>query len=339
MVSDAYFPTGKLPLEVLQTLLQRYANSHPRVVAGPRAGEDVAVIDMGDRYMVVKTDPITFATEQIGWYAVHVNANDVATSGADPLWMLVTLLLPEGKTDVGLVETILSQVHAACEELGITLVGGHTEVTWGLDRPIVVGVLVGEVAKDRLVTTAGARVGDRVVLVKGIPIEATAILAHERGAELRDRGYDSAFIERARGYLHDPGISVVEAARIAARSPGVHAMHDPTEGGLATGLHELAYAAGTGLCLYPERVEVLPEGARLCAEFGLDPLGCIASGALIVAVAPEHADALCRAYAEVGLRCAHIADLVPDGEGCFALRAGERRALPRYDVDEITKVL
>ena len=147
-------PRGKLAPELLQSLLARYAHHDSRLIAGPAVGEDVAVIDMGDRYMVVKTDPITFATDQIGWYAVHVNANDIATSGARPLWMLNTILLPDGMTDRALVEGIFQQLHGACNELGIALVGGHTEVAWGLDRPIVVGVMIGEVPHDKLLTTA-----------------------------------------------------------------------------------------------------------------------------------------------------------------------------------------
>ena len=332
------FPTGKLPLEFLQALLHRYTASDERLVAGPRIGEDVAVIDMGDRYMVVKTDPITFATDQIGWYAVNINANDVATSGARPLWMLNTVLLPESDTTPELVESIFRQLHDACVQLGITLVGGHTEVTWGLDRPIVVGVLIGEVDRERLVTTAGAQVGDSVLLVKGIPIEATAIIAREKSRELLARGYDQAFVSRAQSYLYDPGISVVEAAGIAADHTGVHAMHDPTEGGLATGLHELAYAAGTGLCLYADRVPVLREGGQLCDEYGLDPLGVIASGALVVAVDPLQMESLVRQYTCAGIPCTHIADLLRQDEGLYMLRGGQRQPLPRFDTDEIARV-
>jgi len=338
MSSEAVFPTGKLSPELLESLIQRCAGVDPRLVTGPRIGEDVAVIDMGSRYMVIKTDPITFATDEIGWYAVNVNANDVATSGATPLWMLATVLLPEGRTTHDLVHTIFDQLHSACDQLGITLVGGHTEVTWGLDRPIVIGVMIGEVSKERLITTGAARPGDRVLQVQGIPIEATAIIAHERYSDLRAKGYDEGFLTRARNYLHDPGISIVSVARVATACSGVHAMHDPTEGGLATGLHELAYASHTGVRLYVDRVPVLPEGARLCDEYGLDPLGAIASGALIVAVDPSQSDALMERYAQEGVICSHIADLLePDG-GCTMVRKGVVEALPRYDTDEITKV-
>lgn len=335
---DRIFPAGKLPLEFLGALLARYTRTDARLVTGPRVGEDVAVIDMGDRYMVVKTDPITFATDQIGWYAVHVNANDIVTSGARPLWMLNTVLLPENKTTPALVESIFSQLHEACESLGIVLVGGHTEVAWGLDRPLVVGVLIGEVPRERLLTTADAQVGDAIMLVKGIPIEGTALMARERHQELLQRGIEPALLERARNYLYDPGISVVEAAYLAAEHPGVHAMHDPTEGGLATALHEMALAAGTGLRLYFERVPLLPEGEQLCRVLGLDPLGVIASGALLVAVAPEQAAPLTARYAEAGIPCAHIADLTPAEEGRVLCHGEQVRPLPRFDVDEIARI-
>ena len=335
---DRILPTGKLPLDLLDHLLGRWGVQHERLITGPGVGEDVAVIDMGSTYMVVKTDPITFATDQIGWYAVHVNANDVATSGATPLWMLNTLLLPEGRTTPSMVEQIFGQLRRAADSLGIHLVGGHTEVTHGLDRPIVVGVLIGEVSKERLLTTAGACVGDSVVLVKGIPIEAVAIIAHEKADELCAKGYDQAYIERCRGFLHDPGISVVDAARIAADAPSVHAMHDPTEGGLATGLQELALAAGTGLWLDADRIPVLAEGQRLCAEFGLDPLGAIASGALIVAVAEDQTDALLARYQEARTPAACIGRLPAKKEGLRMQRGGAEQPLVQFEVDEITRI-
>jgi len=338
MTPSDVLPTGKLPLELLQRLLAAYTGTDERLGSGPRVGEDVAVVDMGDRYMVIKTDPITFATDEIGWYAVHVNANDIATSGATPRWMLATILLPEGVTTPPVVEAIFRQLHGACHDLGVTLVGGHTEVTHGLNRPIVVGVMVGEVQRGQLLTTAGAQVGDRVLLVKGIPIEATAIIAHEKGDDLLRRGYDEAFLARARGYLRDPGISVVAAAQQVAQYPGVHAMHDPTEGGLATGLHELALAADAGVRLDVEHVPILAEGLRLCTEYGLDPLGAIASGALIVAVAPAQARALVETLTRDAVPCADIGEVVPAGEGITMVRDGERRPLPRYDSDEITRI-
>jgi hydrogenase maturation factor len=277
-------PVGKLRAELLERLFDKHVPEDARVVVGPRVGEDAAVIDMGDRYLVATADPITFATDEAGWYALHVNANDLAVRGARPLWFLATVLLPEGKASEERVETLFGELAAACAELGVALVGGHTEVTAGLPRVIVSGCMLGEVAKDRLVTTGGARVGDTLLLTKGAPLEGAAILARECGDEARRRGVPADVIERARGFLRRPGISVVPEARLACAAASVHAMHDPTEGGVATACWEMAQAAGVGLRVDRERIPVLSEGRVLCEAFGLDPLGAIASGSLLLAV-------------------------------------------------------
>src|SRR6266480_2934245 len=187
-----FLPIGKHRAETLQAIFDKHPLRDPRVVVGPRVGEDAAVIDMGDRYLVATTDPITFATDEIGWYAVQVNANDIAVRGARPRWFLATLLLPPRTTTEASVAALF---------------GGHTEITHGLDRPIVVGTMLGEVAKERLVTTGGARVGDAVVLTKGVPLEGAAIIAREKEAELRGRGVPATVIRRAKGFLRAPGLS------------------------------------------------------------------------------------------------------------------------------------
>ncbi len=148
-------PAGKLPLPLLEKLLTRFAPNDPRIVVGPRTGEDAAVFDFGDRYLVAKTDPITFATSEIGWYAVNVNANDVAVMGATPRWFLATVLLPAGQATAEMAERIFADISDACAALGVSLAGGHTEITHNLDRPIICGTMLGEIAKERLITTAG----------------------------------------------------------------------------------------------------------------------------------------------------------------------------------------
>ena len=338
MSSEGILPVGKLKPELLAALLERYHTDDPRVIVGANIGEDAAAIDMGDRYLVAKTDPVTFATDQIGWYAVHVNANDLATRGATPRWFLATILLPQDQATAEQAEEIFRQIHLACRSLGICVVGGHTEVSHDLRRPIVVGQLLGEVEKDRLVTTKGAQVDDDVLLVKGIAIEGTALIARECAATLRARGYPQAVISRLQGYLFDPGISVVREAQLACRTVPVHAMHDPTEGGLAMGLYELAWAAGTGLAVQGERIPVLPECASLCAEFGLDPLGTIASGALVLAVAPTDTPRLLQAYAQAAIPCAVIGRVVPAEAGITLHERGAVRNLPRFDQDEIARL-
>ena len=329
-------PLGKLRPALLGGLLSRHAGADPRVVVGPRVGEDAAVLDMGDRYLVATTDPITFVTEDLGWYAVVVNANDLAVRGAAPRWFLATCLLPEGRTTEADVTTLFAQLGNACQAQGVTLVGGHTEVTSGLDRPIVVGTMLGEIEKTRLVTTAGARPGDALVLTKGVPVEGTSIIARLRAAELRARGYEEAWLARARGMV--TRLSVVPEALLAVGLVSVHAMHDPTEGGVATALWEIADAAGVGLAVEAERIPVLPEGAALCREFGLDPLGTIASGALLLTLAPADAGVVLHAFAREGIDAAFIGRVVPPEAGVVLTRGGQPGPLPRFDQDEITRL-
>src|SRR5204862_1462016 len=323
-------PLGKLPGDLLQTILDKHAPRDPRVVVGPRVGEDAAVIDVGDRYLVVTSDPITFATDELGWYALHVNANDVVVRGATPRWFLATLLLPEGATDEAGVRALFGQLAEACDELEVTLVGGHTEVTHGLDRPVLAGTMLGEVAKDKLVTTGGARPGDAVIMTKGIPLEGAAIIAREREAELRARGIPPALIRRAKAFLRTPGLSVLPEAEIACELATVHSMHDPTEGGIATALVELAEAAGVGLRIDGDRIVRLPEGVALCGAFGLDPLGTIASGALLLTLAPAEAGIVIHALAREGIDCHYIGQVVPQAQGVKLVEGAVERPMPVF---------
>ncbi len=329
-------PVGKLRGAFLAELFTKYVTLDERVVVGPRLGEDAAVLDMGDRYLVATTDPITFVTEDLGWYALVVNANDLAVRGARPRWFLATCLLPEGRTTEAAVDALFGQLGAACRDLEVSLVGGHTEITHGLDRPLVVGTMLGEVAKDRLVTTGGARAGDVLLLTKGVPVEGTSIIARIRADELRARGYTDAFLARARGYVER--LSVVTEALLAAELAPVHAMHDPTEGGVATALWELAEAAEVGLAIEAERIPVIPEGQALCAEFGLDPLGTIASGALLIAIGPADAGVVLHACAREGIDCAFIGRVVPKPAGVSLIRGGRATELPQFPQDEITRL-
>jgi hydrogenase expression/formation protein HypE len=328
---------GKLPMDLLQHLLERYQGQDERIVVGPRVGEDAAVLDMGDRYLVVKSDPITFATNEIGWYVVHVNANDLVTMGAQPRWMLLTLLLPEGRTDEGLVEEIFAQASEASQGLGVALCGGHTEITHGLDRPIAVGLMLGEVEKGRLVCTAGVRVGDHIVQTKGVAIEGTAVLAHEMAETLAaEVGQD--MIARGKRFLKEPGISVVADAKVLCRAGRPHAMHDPTEGGLATGLWELAHASGKRLVIDLAAVHVYPETAAYCQALGLDPLGLIASGSLLAAVAPEDSARMVGALNQEGIGAAVIGRVVEGPAAVDLETAGGLKPMPVFEQDELTRL-
>lgn len=280
---------GKLPPAMLAELLAKIAHRDPRVLVGPGIGRDAAVIDIGGgRCLVAKTDPVTFAAEQIGWYAVHVNANDIACMGARPAWFLATALLPPGAPGT-LPATIFDQINAACDTLGIELVGGHTEVTIGLDRPIIVGMMLGEAARSEIVSGENIQPGDRVLMSRGIAIEGTAVLAREATAALVASGVGAETIAHARNMLFDPGISVVADAVALCAAARPRLMHDPTEGGLATALQELATAAGATLRVDASAVSIYDETRAICDALGLDPLGLLASGALLAIVSPEDA--------------------------------------------------
>ena len=329
-----FFPLGKLPPDFLAQLLARAPLSDPRVLVGPGTGLDCAVIDLGERCLVLKSDPVTFAADQIGWYAVQVNANDIATTGADPRWMLATLLLPEGKADREMVDGIFAQLSQACLDLGISLVGGHTEVTHGLDHAVISAALIGEVERDKLVLPGGAQPGNCLLLTKGVPVEAVSLLAREFPQRLREI-LSQAELDEARDYLFTPGISVVRDARIAVRAGRVTAMHDPTEGGLASALWELAEASHTRLVVDPAAVPVPALARRICDHLGIDPLASIASGALLLACDAQDAGAICSVLQAEGIPCAEIGR-VEAGQAQVVIAGGG--LLPRPARDEIARL-
>ena len=334
---DGILPVGKLPAEMLQELLARHGGHDERLVVGPRIGEDAAVLDLGRQYLVVKSDPITFATDEIGWYAVTINANDIATMGATPRWFLLTLLLPEGQTDRGLVGRIFEQVDQACQTLDVVLCGGHTEITAGVERPLAVGVMLGEVEKLDLVQTAGAEVGDKVLLTKGIAIEGTAVLAREMGERLVDE-LGPEIVTRSRQFLREPGISVVRDAKIVQQAGRPHAMHDPTEGGLATGLWELAQAARHGIVVDLAQIHRFPETVAICQALDLDPLGLLGSGALLVTASPADAERMVEALEGAGIGASIIGQVIDGPPVVHAATTSGTAPFPMFARDEMARL-
>jgi hydrogenase maturation factor len=319
--------------------LQQIAARDPSVLLGPGVGRDCAVIDFDvDQLLVAKSDPITFATDEIGWYAVQVNANDLATTGATPRWFLATVLLPQSIAPEE-IDQIFDQMRAACADIGATIVGGHTEVTYDLTRPIVLGTLLGTVARDRLITPEGAQPGDAIILTKRLAVEATSIMAREKAAELR-LAFDEAFLQRCRDFLHDPGIAVLREAQLARQAGHIHAMHDPTEGGLATALNEMAVAAHVNLRIKRAAVPIYSETQRLCNYFGLDPWGVIASGSLLLAVGAAEADRVVEALRRQSIEANVIGRVIERSEQPIVLAELDDRVVPLqvFERDEITKL-
>ena len=329
---------GKFPPELLERLLNSASSDDPRVVLGPRVGEDAAALDFGDRLLIAKSDPVTFATDRAGWYAVQVCANDVACTGATPRWFLATLLVPESFS-IEEAKRLFDGVMESCNALGVTLIGGHSEVTHGIRRPIIAGTMLGEVARDRLITTAGAQEGDSIIVTKGLAIEGTALLARDCAGDLRDAGVEENVIARSASMLDTLGISVVDDARISTQMP-VHSLHDITEGGLFTALHEVAAASGLGLAVEEDSVPVLPETGEVCNALGVHPMGLLASGAMLVTVHPQYTPRLLRDLEQEGINAWEIGQMLAAEEGSVLFtRSGDEVPLPKFERDELARYL
>ena len=292
--------TGKLGPDALATALAATGASDPAVTQGPAYGEDAAAIDLGDAAgtLVVAADPLSLAAESVGTLAVHVACNDVAASGADPRWLTHTLFLPDDDPDR--LRTVAEQVDATARDLGVSVVGGHTEVLDALSRPLCAMTAMG--TTDRFVSSGGAAPGDRLLLTKGAGIEATAILATDFREECREAGVSTATLDAAAGFLDE--VSVVPDA--AAVRDAATALHDPTEGGVATALVEMASASETAFAVDRDAVPVRPETRACCDALGVDPLKSFGSGALLAAVPQARVDEALDALDAAGIEGAAI---------------------------------
>ena len=329
---------GKFPAPLLQAMLAKNSVADPRVLLGPAVGEDAAVLDLGDSLLVASSDPVTFASDLAGWYSVHVNANDVACLGAQPQWFLATLLVPQEFSEDD-AQKVFDQILEACAAVGASLIGGHSEVTYGIDRPIILGTMLGEVARDHLVSTGGAQEGDSIVLTKGVAIEGTALLARDRSDDLHRSGVPAETIARAAGLLTSPGISVLKDAQIACSSAQVHSMHDVTEGGLASALAELAQASELGLALEEGRIPVLPECRAICQALGLHPLGLLASGALLITLNAAEAPTLLAALESHDVQAWEVGRMLTKEEGLSLVGRQGTGPLPLFARDELARYL
>jgi HAD superfamily hydrolase (TIGR01509 family) len=338
-------PQGKLPNDLLAGVLADLPPGGPSVLVGPGVGEDVAALDIaGEEVLVVHGDPITLSGEQLGRYAVTVNANDIATSGALPRWLLATVLLPRGTT-ASQALALLEDLVAAAAADGIALAGGHTEVTSTVAQPIVAATMLGVLRRADLRDRRRAAAGDRVVLTKALALEGTALLAAELADELRRLGLTDDELAAGRALLDR--LSIVPEARVAAGLDGVTALHDVTEGGLATALEELALSCGLGVAVWPDRVPILPETRRVCEALGLDPLGLIASGSLLVTCRAAEEGGLTAALRSSGVEVTTIGELTDEHEDVRVRVTGHPRASrnaagiawPRFARDEAARAL
>jgi hydrogenase maturation factor len=281
-------------------------------------------------------DPITGALERIGWLAVNINANDVSTFGVEPAFFLSCILLPE-KANRKSVEIISFQMNKAAEELGIAIIGGHCEATPGLTAPMVIGCAMGTTEKGNYVTAAGAKAGEKIVMTKTAGIEGTAILASDRVHKLM-KIMDPLTLKKAREFFKM--ISVVHEASIAFKTGGVHAMHDPTEGGVVGAIHEMADSSGLGVKIIEKKIRVQPETTKICKFYQIDPLQLIASGSLLIAAKPGSADKITRALARESIPSEIIGEFTPSPQDRTIIRkSGKIESLERPITDHLWQAL
>ena len=328
---------GKLPNDLLAGFLAGVAGDDPAVLVPPRVGEDFVAVDLsGAELLVAHGDPITLGGEAVGRAAVLVNVNDIAASGAEPRWLLATVLLPRGSTPSQAL-ALLDGLATAAADAGVALAGGHTEVTDAVTRPVVSLAALGTLRRAELKDKRSARAGDRVLLTKALAMEGAALLAAELGERLRALGMTPGELEACRALQERA--SILPEARLARGVPGVRAMHDVTEGGLATALRELAAATGRGVLVHRDHVPVSPETRRLCALLGADPLGLIASGSLLICCDPADAADLVGTLAAAGIPAADIGELTEEGSGVVALERDRPAPWPAFVTDEAARLL
>ena len=304
-------PTGKAPLALLSEVFAAIQDA--RVVQGAGVGLDAAIVEWGDRALVAASDPITFVDANAGRLAVAVNANDILSVGAEPEWMLATVLAPEG-VNAEAIRTLLADLSLACEAAGVGLIGGHTEVTDAVVRSVVSCTLIGSAPLEQIIPSDGAVDGDVIVQAGAAAVEGTAILGHPQ-------------------LIDDPGVSIAAAARVLRGIEGVHAMHDVTEGGIATAALELAEAAGLQPQLDAEEIIWLPETLALREERDLDPLGLLGSGTLLAAVSPESLDRALAALSDASVQASPIGRVTAGSRATLRL-GGQMGPLPRFARDE-----
>lgn len=335
MSSDRSLPPGKLPGDLLDRLIRAYRTlPDSSVVIDTSYGFDAAAIKINGETLLVKSDPITFATTDAAKYLVAVNANDIACLGGIPRWMTVVSLLPEGSTTPELVEQQFADLQRACQNEGISLIGGHTEVTIGLDRPLLIGTLLGTVGPNGLLEPGQAHAGDELWISHSAAIEGTALLALEKEQELREALGDE-IVGFAQTLLLDPGISVLRDAQSLLRTGAVTAMHDATEGGVATAIHEIAAASELGAEIDGAAIPILESTQAIADYFGIDPLGLISSGALLIAARPGAEALLTQSMVPI----AKIGVLTEDPKSITISAEAGVQELRRFDSDELTRVL
>lgn len=324
---------GKVPNKLLNKLvLDKFKPSDKRVILGGGVGEDFGVLDLGGDYCVLSSDPITGSAIHAGRAAVHVACNDIATCGIKPVAILTTLLLPPGASEEEL-GVIVDDIAAAAGELGVSVIGGHTEVTDAVTRVLISVTAIGAAKMAKYVTTGGAAPGDSIVMTKSAALEGASLLASEREQELVEH-FGKAFVDGVKQLSNE--ISVVGEGVIAGEF-GVSAMHDVTEGGVLGAVWEMAEAAGKGVAVRKDHIEVRDDVRRVCGYFDIDVYRLISSGSMLIAT--DKPGDLITALGRYGVLAREIAMILSDPQDRYVLDGGKRVMLQPPEPDELYKAL
>ncbi|MBN1266776.1 MAG: AIR synthase family protein [Anaerolineales bacterium] len=326
---------SKFSLDVLQKHVFPFAKSaDPDVLLGAAFGEDVALTRIGDAILASHVDPIVGAIGGIGSLAVNVAANDIATSGIRPRWILLLVLIPD-KEDTELLESIMRDAGKAADELGASIIGGHTGYSAGLSRPLVAATVMGAQSGSEPVRTGGAKPGDAVLITKGIALEGTAILAEDFADVAFSLGLSDDEIREAAGLIKN--VSVVPEA-LALSEVGASAMHDVTRGGLMETLLEIAALSDAGIDLCEEKLPIAPIISRFAEAFGYDPLRMISSGTLAVTLPPDHLEKAANRLQALDVPFAVVGNVV-EGKGVRLIGEHEQHFTDiRCEDDELARL-
>ncbi|MFX0107219.1 MAG: AIR synthase family protein [Candidatus Hodarchaeota archaeon] len=327
---------GKVPPDILESIVFKYLGKRdPDLILGPGLGEDASLIRIGDQVLVAATDPITGSIADIGWLSVHINANDIATFGVAPRWFLASILLPPSTTPNQLKQ-IVSQIDEAAKSLGISVAGGHSEITEGITRPIIAGFMLGSTTQGMYVTSSGGRPGDHIIMTKSAAIEGTAILATE-GEDFLIHEVGKDKIEAAKRMRED--ISVVKEALAAFDTGHLTAMHDPTEGGISGGLHEICDASNTGFSIDLSKIPITEATEEICKALSINPLELISSGSMIMTCKAESSDDVVKAVQDVGVKASVIGEMNENPEIRTIKKVDSVKLLPRPKTDSLWDAL
>jgi hydrogenase maturation factor len=331
--SSAVLAEGKLPAERLKQLLSLTTRSSPDIIVAAEVGEDAAVVRGSDQ-LIITADPITFTEENIGYYTVAVNCNDIVAMGGKPKYLMTTILLPLGTRERRL-QTIFMELEEASRTAGLLWVGGHTEVTSTVNRVVISAQAIGFL-KGKPTRTSDAHPGEQLVMSKWAALEATTLIAREK-PEISTELLGEQSYRSVLNWLYDPGISILKEGEIL-RGLSLAAAHDPTEGGIATGIYEIAGQSGVGVRLFRERLPIRRETEILCGHFGLEPLGALSSGVFLFTATPKQAEKACDLLMRGSIPAAVIGEIT-DEQGSVELIDGDQsRPLPLFSRDEIIKL-